>query len=149
MNQAENLPLHIACECDSPLEVVELVSNCDINAQTELGNTPLHIACSHNNVELVQFLTEQCQCDQTIQNKDGELPLHIACRQRSLEVVKLFSSCDFSAPTAFGDTPLHIACRHNAIEFVQFLSKRCQCDQTNNIGNCLYTSLAAKDPLKW
>ena len=131
-NQAGKLPLHIACECGSSLELVQLVSNCDINAQTTLGDTPLHIACKQKEplFEVINFLIKQCRCDQTIQNNSGEIPLHIACKQNSLEAVKLFSKCDFSAQTARGDTPLHIACRNNNIELVQCLTEQCLCDQT-------------------
>ena len=131
-NRAGKLPLHIACECGSPLELVQLVTNCDINTQTTLGDTPLHIACKQEETlfEVINFLIKQCRCDQTIRNNNGEIPVHIACRKNLLEAVKLFSKCDFSAQTAFGDTPLHIACRNDNIDLVQFLSEQCQCDQT-------------------
>ena len=121
-NRAGKLPLHIACECGSPLEIVELVSKYDKNAQTKLGNTPLHVVCRNNNIELVQFLTEECQCDQTIQNKDGELPLHIACSQRSLAMVKLVSNCEVNVQTTIKETPLHIACSYpQQIDIADFL----------------------------
>ena len=112
-NQRGELPLHIACDCSkqaSLLETVKLVSSkSNVNAQTILGDTPLHYACYSGVVEVVQFLTEQCQCDQTIQNIQGELPLHIACEHSLLEVVKLVCDCNVNAQTIKEDTPLYIA----------------------------------------
>ena len=134
-NQARRLPLHIACESDSPLEMVKLVStDCDTNAQTNFGNTALHIACKRNETSFktLEFLTKQCHCDQTIQNVNGELPLHIVCGKNSLEVVKLVSNCDSNTQTKLGNTALHIACKRNETSFktLEFLTKQCHCDQT-------------------
>ena len=128
-NQRGELPLHIACcrEQSSSLEMIKLVStNSDVNAQTVVGDTPLHFACHNGVLEVVQYLTEQCQSDQTIQNKEGELPLHIACDDSSLEVVKLVCSCNVNAQTINSDTPLHIVChriwcRYDPVEIAEFL----------------------------
>lgn len=126
-NQRGELPIHIACcrEQGSPLEVIKLVSGkSDVNAQTVAGDTPLHFACNHEVLEVVKFLTEQCQCDQTIQNKKGELPLHIACDQSSLEIVKLVCDCNVNTRTINANTPLHLACRthsYEKVEIVDFL----------------------------
>ena len=137
-NRAGKLPLHVACECCCQLEIVELVSNCDINAQTTLGDTSLNIACKCGETmfKVIEFLIQQPECDQTIPNNDRELPLHIACGKNCLDVVKLLDKCDFNAQTAVGNTPLHIACRNNRIEAVKFLTEQCGCDQTiqNNNG---------------
>ena len=131
-NRAGKLPLHIACECGSSLEIVKLVSNCDTNTQTTLGDTPLHMACRHGETmfKVIEFLIKLPESDQTIHNNDRELPLHIACGKNCLDVVKLLDKCDFNAQTALGNTPLHIACRNNGIEVVKFLTERCGCDQT-------------------
>lgn len=126
-NQRGELPIHIACcrEQGSPLEMIQLVSTkSNVNAQTVLGDTPLHFACHSGALEVVKFLTEQCQSDQTIQNKKGELPLHIACDQfeSSLEVVKLVSNCNVNTQTINADTPLHLACCSSYIITLRLLS---------------------------
>ena len=161
------LPLHIAC-CSElvPLEVVQLLSKCDVNTglgsswefdycyeNTGLtsmklvrGDTPLHIACLRNSIEIVKYLTEECHCDPQIQNCQGVLPLHIACSNGPLEMVKLVSHCnantritstctwilrDMKEPTVHvveGDTPLHIACRYKEDVIVKYLIEECHCD---------------------
>ena len=164
-NSQGALPLHIAC-CSElvPLEVVQLLSKCDVNTGLSSewdfdwsmklvpGDTPLHIACLRNSIEIVKYLTEECHCDPQIQNCQGVLPLHIACSSGSLEIVKLVSHCNTNTtitstctwisghiedPTVHvveGDTPLHIACRYKEDVIVKYLIKECHCDP--QIKNC-------------
>ena len=54
-----------------------------------MGNTPLHLACNHNQLEVARLLTEERCCDQNIRNLRGELAVHIACAKGSYELVKL------------------------------------------------------------
>ena len=162
-NSKGALPLHIAC-CSEwvPLEVVQLLSKCDVNTglgsswefdycyeNTGLtsmklvrGDTPLHIACLRNSIEIVKYLTEECHCDPQIQNCQGVLPLHIACSSGSLEMVKLVSHCNTNTRITStctlisrsimkeveGDTPLHIACRYKEDVIVKYLIEECHCD---------------------
>ena len=103
-----------------PLELVKLVStHCDINATTKIGgDTPVHIACRHYQIDTVTYLTQERHCALNIANNKGELPLHIACQQKSLEMVKLVGKCDTNALTKSGDTPVHTACTHSQIDMV-------------------------------
>ena len=114
------LPLELV---NLPLELVKVVStDCDINATTKIGgDTPVHIACRHSQIDIVAYLTRERHCNITISNNEGELPLHIACQRNSLEMVKLVSSCDLHAQTKQGFTAMHIACKINAIEIVEYL----------------------------
>ena len=158
------LPLHIAC-CSElvPLEVVQLLSKCDVNTGLSSswdfdgsmefvpGDTPLHIACLRNSIEIVKYLIGECRCDPQIQNCQGVLPLHIACSSRSLEMVKLVSHCNTNTTITStwisrdtckhpivhvveGDTPLHIACRYKKNVIVKYLIEECHCDP--QILNC-------------
>ena len=135
-NSNGELPLHLACAY-KPLEVMKLVSNCDVNAKTShTGNTPLHIACKRGSAEIVKYLVEERRCDTTVRNGNGELPLHIACTHKSLVVVKLVSKCDLNAKTHHtGNTPLHIACERRNIETVKYLVEERHCDTTVRNGN--------------
>ena len=104
------------------LELVKLVStDCEINLPTKSGDTPLHIACRHYQVDIVTYLIQEMHGDVNIANNEDELPLHIACQQRSLEMVKLVSSCDLHAQTKRGFTAMHIACMNGAMEIVEYL----------------------------
>ena len=55
----------------------------DLNSQTIIGDTPLHLACRNeslrNSVEIAKYLVEVVNCNPNIQNNEQELPLHIAC----------------------------------------------------------------------
>ena len=131
------LPLHLACAYNS-LEIVKLVSNCDVNAKTSrTGNTPLHIACERGSAEIVKYLVEESHCDTTVRNSNGEFPLHIACSRQSLQVVKLVSNCDVNAKTSHtGNTPLHIAHQYGQKSIIRFLIevKSCALTIRNNGG---------------
>ena len=113
-----------------PLEFVKLVStDCDINATTKIGgDTPVHIACRHSQIDIVTYLTQERHCALNIANNEGELPLHIACQQKLLEMVKLVDKCDINVTTKSGDTPVHIACRHYQIDIVTYLTQERHCD---------------------
>ena len=165
------LPLHIAC-CGKlvPLEVTQLLSKCDVNTGLSSswnfdwsmklvpGDTPLHIACLRNSIEIVKYLTEKCHCDPQIKNRKGALALHIACTVGSLSIVRLVSNCDvntglssewdfnWSMKLVPGDTPLHIACLRNSIEIVKYLTEECHCDpQVQNFQGVLPLHIACSN----
>ena len=143
------LALHIACAVGS-LRIARLVSKCDVNTglsnewdfrsmKLVPGDTPLHIACLCDSIEIVKYLTEECRCDPQIKNCQGALALHIACAVGSLRIARLVSKCDVntglsnewdfrSMKLVPGDTPLHIACLCNSIEIVKYLTEECCCD---------------------
>ena len=108
--------------------MVQLVTNNSVvNSITNYdGDTPLHIACKHGQVEFVKYLTEQCMCDPSIENRSNELSVHYAC-QHSLEMVELVSDCDLESKTSDGVTPLHIACLHRKLDIVRYLIERKKC----------------------
>ena len=131
-NNDGELPLHIACSHKS-LDWIKMVSNCDVNTRTTSGNTPLHLACSQygkDNIQIINYLTEEKQCNVKIQNNKGELPLHIACEKGSLEMVRLVSECDVNLQMENGDSPIHIACRGRETSIIEFLVNTKQCNLT-------------------
>lgn len=77
------------------------------------GDTPLHLACSYENVEIVKFLIES-GADDTIQNINGETPAHYAVKKKTFgrkrnekkiaEILSALSSVDI--PDNNGNTPL-------------------------------------------
>ena len=147
------LPLHIACY-HRDLELVKLVSNCDVNTRTkcrihkpdlwltEECDTPLHIACGHSDLKIVKYLCIVKRCDKNIRNAAGELPLHIACDRsqsygQTLDIVKLVSDCNVNTQTRQDkDTPLHVACRQRNLEIARYLceEKHCSANIQNAAG---------------
>jgi palmitoyltransferase ZDHHC13/17 len=53
-------------------------------AVTKSGDTPLHSACTLDNVKIVEYLAESASCATIlIRNASGQTPLHIACDKRA------------------------------------------------------------------
>ena len=123
-NNDKELPLHIACQ-NCSLDVVKLVSECNVELQTVSGDTALHIACKRDIPDLIEYLIKVKHCNPKAHNNDGELPLHIACKEHTkLKILKLLCGCDVNTQTLqSGDTPLHYACMHDfcAEEVVKYL----------------------------
>ena len=165
-----NIPLHIACQQNS-LALVMLVSNCDVNAKTNAGNTPLHIVLKlrthsefdttsiEENEQIVKYLVNVKQCDLSIPNEHGNLPLHVACQCDSLAMVKLVSNSNVNSVTKDGDTPLHIVIQrikehsldeYKLMQIVEYLvdEKCCDLSVSDKHGNlplhtaCQHDSLA-------
>jgi ankyrin repeat protein len=128
-------PLHIACTKSA--EMADLLAKIfDIAAVTSSGDTPLHFACRHNTVDVVQLLVSKYQCDQFVQNQKKEFPFHLACAQ-SLSAVKLLTvnSKLLQATTYKEYTPLHIACKNNKPDIVLYLIDKYGGDVSSLIGN--------------
>ena len=101
-------------------------AGCDINAKRNNDSTPLHLACSKN--QLVKFLTSKPECNHEAGNKDGDRPLHIACLSTgNVELVRYLvdeAGCGINAKGNNDSTPLHLACSKNQLEIVKFLTSK-------------------------
>ena len=94
-------------------QLIKLLCINSIGSRDEEGNSPLHLACRLQSVEIVTYLTEDLKCEQSALNNDCKLPLHIACEECDISIVKLVSSSkfDINVQDINGNTPLHIACK--------------------------------------
>jgi hypothetical protein len=104
---ARYLPIHVACICKVPLEVIQMLLDSDaakksILVKNDLGNLPIHYACKYGNasVEVIRLLLDSDVGKKTILVKDGDgrLPIYVACWYKApLEVIQLLmqaSICD-------------------------------------------------------
>ncbi|EGD78054.1 hypothetical protein PTSG_08933 [Salpingoeca rosetta] len=71
--------LFAACRDGDAPAVTSLIEqdNADINQQDKQGDTPLHVACRHNQPAIVKLLLEK-GADASIKNKKGETPYDVA-----------------------------------------------------------------------
>ena len=110
-------------ELDTVKEVLserrELVTCTD-----HLGRTACHTASEHGHVDVLEYLTRECQCDPFGRDASGVTPLHLASRNGHLGVVRWLSplaECDFSSQDASGRTPLHYASESGNVELCRYL----------------------------
>ena len=122
--RSEEGPLFIACK-RKQINIVQCFSNstCNFNQTDAKSNTPLHIACSNNALDIVKLLI--CHCSIDTANSDGDTPLHLACKQNHHDILKYLlegqhRKLDHLKNKA-GFTPLHCACSGGALDCVQFL----------------------------
>ena len=113
-NKNGEMAMHFTCSRKSQthaLEILKLLTKCNLKLPNANGDTLLHIASSTNICEVVHYLVTKKNFDIYIQNNKGESPLHIASRG-SPEVAFLLTGfrCDVNCQDKDGNTPLHIAC---------------------------------------
>jgi hypothetical protein len=105
-------PLVAALKYNKPIKAYKLIhKGIDLEQVDEDGDTPLHIACAHQNIRIVKALISK-KVNMNIKNKDGEIPLHIAigCPIPDLEIITLLvnNESDINSQDNKGDTPLMI-----------------------------------------
>jgi ankyrin repeat protein len=116
--------LHMACERINslPLEIFQHLiqkHGCDVNAQNDSKDTPLHLALRYfdpNNggdITVLTYLLSQKGIDGNINDKSGYTILHYPCKRINnipIDVFKLLiekHSCDVNVQNYGNDTPIH------------------------------------------
>jgi ankyrin len=93
-----------------------------------LGQTPLHIACQHCNMDVIKYLVDAHQHTLLIPDSSGDLPLHIACRYGRFDVIELIldraAGGGVSVENDNGKLPIEMllyeaTCDRNSLEYVQ------------------------------
>ncbi|ELK16894.1 ankyrin repeat domain-containing protein 16 isoform X1 [Pteropus alecto] len=90
--------------------------------------TPLMMACTRRNLEVIQDLVEH-GANPLLKNKDGWNSFHIASREGDPAVLQyLLTVCPaaWKTDSKIGRTPLHTAAMHGCLEAVKVLLQRCQ-----------------------
>ena len=137
-NDLGEIPLHLAAA--KSMELVKLVARSeDVNAQRNDGDTPLHIACRHKQMEVCFHFIDDLNCSVTILNSNEDSPFLIllgkSLGQNSfiLEYIPLSES---NGKNKNGDTLLHVACQYSTVSTVSYLIKslKCKTDVVNESG---------------
>lgn len=76
--------LHLAIQSHDHVLLSNIIFNSDkaehlLNAPTDLGNTPLHVAAIMKNIVALELLLDLPGIDRTLRNKKGETAYEIAC----------------------------------------------------------------------
>ena len=127
--------LCIICYSDNLELVKTFFTNIELSNHSEkfnniedlYGDTPLHIACIKNNLEMVIFLISKGACINKKNKFNGSTPLHYACFNKNLKIVHILTKngAIIDEKNEYGCTPLHIACGaaydREGLDVVKFL----------------------------
>ena len=96
----------------------------DANARDIRGRTPLHYACRHNNISVVDVLLRE-GVEANRQDLDGRAPIHHAAEQGHTRVIQwlIEAGADVNLADALGYTPLFWAAYNGHRESVDHLRK--------------------------
>ena len=90
-----------------------------------IGDCPLYIASSNNQLEVIKYLINDYNCDPT--DNDNQLsttPLHAACYWGHIDVVRYYieeCKCDPMCKSTFLDTPLYYAVTQHHYDIARYL----------------------------
>ncbi|KAL7835585.1 hypothetical protein SRHO_G00279320 [Serrasalmus rhombeus] len=134
-------PLHLAIsrECNNLVQLLVSSGRVDVNLEGDLGNTPVMMACSHNNCQALHILfkygAKLCH-----QNKLGHYAIHtvaFAGAKDAMEVILLkgeelgvSTSVHVNYLDKSKSSPLHLAVRGGNIEVIKLcIAKGAKVDQ--------------------
>ena len=106
-----NTVLHCTSNLDSFKYLLRFIS-CYSNKQNSHGFTPLHSACQQGELNIVQFLINECKANPSQKSFSGVMPIHLAAQSCSINILKflVMHGCDPSCKDNNGDTILHFCC---------------------------------------
>uniref|UniRef100_A0ABD2WVF3 Uncharacterized protein n=1 Tax=Trichogramma kaykai TaxID=54128 RepID=A0ABD2WVF3_9HYME len=134
-------PLHSICKMedgdDNLVKMLFEISDekhvqVQVDARNILGETPLHLALEHDNIEIAKLLLQK-GADPNSANDEGETALHLLCQVKddpdSVEMI--FEAChdkyrpvQINAENGEGDAPLTLALLNSKPEVAKCLLKR-------------------------
>ncbi|KAL6462942.1 hypothetical protein MHYP_G00293640 [Metynnis hypsauchen] len=134
-------PLHLAIsrECNNLVQLLVSSGRVDVNLEGDLGNTPVMMACSHNNCQALHILFK-CGAKLCHQNKLGHYAIHtvaFAGAKDAMEVILLKGEELGISPSVLVNyldksksSPLHLAVRGGNTEVIKLcITKGAKVDQ--------------------
>ena len=113
---------------------------CDVENRNKKGETPLHVAASHGQLDTVKLLIVDLQCDRESKAVNEQTPLHFAASEGHISVVQYLardSNCDVMCRDTLGHTPAQLAILKGHLNVLKFFVQHFEYDVigiTNNIG---------------
>ncbi|CAB0038323.1 unnamed protein product [Trichogramma brassicae] len=143
-NKKGRTPLHVLCKAPWDGSTAEIFFNIcaeknqtiEVDAQDNLGNTPLHLALHRGNDKAAAFVLKR-SADPNLPNEDGSTPLHIISKRDDgcnddEDFLKLFFKINdekhqlvqIDAKDKLGQTPLQLAVSNLKLDVVEILLDR-------------------------
>ena len=118
------LPIHTAAEKGEVDIITKLCeTTVDIKQKTEGGLSPLHVGVVHNQISVVEILTEKAPSLMDLAAKNGYLPVHTAAEKNNVVLLKVLTKDRqyISRKVDNSLSLLHVAVLHNSIEVAKYL----------------------------
>ena len=106
-------------------------TECNIEAEDDDHDKPLHVACKSGSVNVVHHLVIDKHCNINVKGRNGYTPLHWACYKGQYKVVQFLTShteCNIEAENDFHSKPLHLACISGNVDIVRHIVIDKHCD---------------------
>ncbi|WP_341814104.1 ankyrin repeat domain-containing protein [Wolbachia endosymbiont (group A) of Nomada flava] len=122
-------PLHCAADNDNKLDISRAIlnRNADIEARTNIGETPLHIANAYGQLKIIELLVDKGASLEAKTN-DGLTPLHVAIQHNNTtpKIIEFLidKGVNIEAKIKDDQTPLHHAVFKDRLDIVRVLSSR-------------------------
>lgn len=148
------MELHDFCK-NGDIDNVKFYLNYEnINNKDNYGNTPLHLACEHGHINIVNLLININDFNSLNDtNMWGNTPFGFACSNGWIDIVRLLINCDgfdrLNDKNILGYTPLALACYKGHVDIVKLLISSEGFDSLNDENNYNFTpfSLACRNGL--
>ncbi|WP_265027948.1 ankyrin repeat domain-containing protein [Wolbachia endosymbiont (group A) of Calamotropha paludella] len=122
-------PLHCAADNDNKLDISRVIlnRNADIEARTNIGETPLHIANAYGQLKIIELLIDK-RANIEAKTNDGLTPLHVAIQHNNTtpKIIEFLidKGVNIEAKIKDDQTPLHHAVFKDRLDIVRVLSSR-------------------------
>ena len=127
----------IAASDGDAARVDELLrSGVSVNAQDELGYSPIHAAVSYGHRELVELLL-RAGANVSLRDGDGDTALHV-CEEGEVAALLVAAGADTAAPNSEGQTPIDVARDEERVDMLRFYAQSAGLDMS--------FSFSSKDP---
>jgi ankyrin repeat protein len=115
-------PIHVAILYNNTAAVDQLLHDADeAQCMDRHGNTLLHFACRHNQLDIIALLLRRCPRLVDVRNKDRRTPLFDALHNVDIVAMLLRRGAVADAADASGQCPLHECARAGWIDTARLL----------------------------
>ncbi|XP_078671104.1 uncharacterized protein LOC144911164 [Branchiostoma floridae x Branchiostoma belcheri] len=136
-------PLHLAKDLDVIIKLVE--NGADINAQNEVGSTPLHCFLERELFDQASYLIDQPGCDINAKETDGATPLAKAVAVGGAVILQklIERGCNINVCTKDQVYPIHFAAHFGHTRVAEMLiNNKCDLDaKTSDTRTPLYLAV--------